>query len=351
MGRIGTDPLVSVVVVCWNSKEHLATCLDSLHRQSYPSVEVIVVDNGSTDGSREYVESAHPWVRVHTIDHNEGYAPANNVGFRVATGEYLVVLNPDTEAEPDFVGGLVDAVNQDGVGLATSRICFFYDRDRVNACGNDIHLTGLGYCRGLGLPANLFDAPDRVASVSGCAFMIRRDVLDRIGGFDDDYFTYVEDSDLSLRANLAGYRIAYAPRSIVYHKYALRMTPQKFYFLERNRRLTLIKNFRWGTLVALLPSLFLTGLLMWTYAVLHGPSYLRAKFRAHVWIYRNWGLVLEKRKRTQALRKVGDRSVIRLLSSTLPPDQVVDPGLFGRIAGIPMNLAYRLLAVPARLFG
>jgi GT2 family glycosyltransferase len=343
--------VVSVVVVCWNSKQHLRTCLEALHRQTYPNVEVIMVDNGSTDGSREYVESAHPWVRVHAIDRNVGYAPANNVGFRVATGEYLVVLNPDTEVEPGFVSELVAAIDQEGVGLATSHICFFDDRDRVNACGNDIHLTGIGTCRGLGQPAGAFDAPARVASVSGCAFMIRRDVLERIGGFDDDYFTYVEDTDLSLRANLAGYRIAYAPRSIVYHKYALRMTPQKFYFIERNRRLTLLKNFRWGTLVVLLPALVLTGLLMWTYAVIHGPSFVRAKLRAHAWIYRNWSLVMEKRRRTQALRKVGDREVIRLLSSTLPADQVIGPGLFGRLAGIPMNLAYRLLAVPGRLFG
>jgi GT2 family glycosyltransferase len=344
-------PLVSVVVVCWNSKEHLPTCLDSLHRQTYPSVEVIVVDNGSTDGSREYVESAHPWVRLRAIDHNLGYAPANNVGLRVATGDYLIVLNPDTEVEPDFVGELVAAVDQRGVGLATSRICFFDDRDRINACGNDIHLTGLGTCRGLGLPAGGFDAPAWVASVSGCAFMIRRDVLDRIGGFDDDYFTYVEDTDLSLRASLAGYRIAYAPRSIVYHKYALRMTPQKFYFIERNRRLTLLKNFRWGTLAALLPPIAMTGLLMWTYAVLHGPAYVSAKLRAHAWIYGNWSLVVEKRRQTQALRKAGDREVIRLLSSTLPADQVVGPGLLGRLAGIPMNLAFRILAVPVRLFG
>jgi GT2 family glycosyltransferase len=344
-------PLVSVVVVCWNSKEHLPTCLGSLHRQTYPSVEVIVVDNGSTDGSREYVESAHPWVRVHAIDRNRGYAPANNAGFGIATGDYLIVINPDTEVEPDFVGELVAAVDQEGVGLATSRICFFDDRDRINASGNGIHVTGLGYCLGLGLPAGDFEKPARVASVSGCAFMIRRDALDRIGGFDDDYFTYVEDTDLSLRANLAGYGIAYAPRSVVYHKYALRMTPRKFYFLERNRRLTLIKNFRWGTLAALLPPLVMTGLLMWTYAVLHGPAYVRAKFQAHAWIYRNWPLVAEKRRRTQALRKVGDREIIRLLSSTLPADQVISPGLFGRLAGIPMNLAFRLLAVPVRLFG
>jgi GT2 family glycosyltransferase len=343
--------MVSVVVVCWNSKQHLPVCLGSLRLQTYPSVEVIVVDNGSTDGSREYVESEHPWVRLHAIDRNVGYAPANNAGFRVAKGEYLVVLNPDTEVEPDFVSELVVAFDQDGVGLATSRICYFDDHDRVNACGNDVHLTGIGFCRGLDQPAGGFDTPAMVASVSGCAFMIRRDVLERIGGFDDDYFTYVEDSDLSLRAHLAGYRIAFAPRSIVYHKYALRMTPQKLYFIERNRRLTLIKNFRWGTLAALLPPLVLTGLLMWTYCVLHGPSYLRAKLAAHLWIYRNWSLVLEKRRRTQALRKVGDREVVRLLSSTLPADQVVGPGLFGRVVGIPMNLAFRLLAVPVRLFG
>jgi GT2 family glycosyltransferase len=344
-------PLVSVVVVCWNSKQHLATCLGSLHRQTYESVEVIVVDNGSTDATREYVESAHPWVRVHAIEKNEGYAAANNTGFRMAKGEYLVVLNPDTEVEPDFVSELVDAVNQDGMGLATSRISLFDEREVINACGNDIHLTGLGTCRGLGLPARDFDSPARVASVSGCAFMIRRDVLDRIGGFDEDYFTYIEDTDLSLRASLAGYRIAYAPKSTVYHKYALRMTPQKLYFIERNRRLTLLKNFRWGTLVALLPPLFMTGLLMWTFALIHGPAYIRAKVQAHVWVYRNWDLVAEKRRRTQALRKAGDREVIRLLSSTLPADQVVGPGRFGRLAGIPMNLAFRLLAIPVRLFG
>jgi GT2 family glycosyltransferase len=344
-------PLVSVVVVCWNAKQHLRDCLDSLHRQTHPSLEVIVVDNGSTDGTSEYVQSTYPWVRLHALDRNTGYAPANNLGFRLAKGEYLVVLNPDTEVEPDFAGELVRAVDQDGVGLATSRICLFDDRARINACGNEIHLTGLGTCRGLGRPAKDFDSAQRVASVSGCAFMIRRDVLDRIGGFDEDYFLYVEDTDLSLRARLAGYGIAYAPKSVVYHKYALRMTPDKFYFIERNRRLTLIKNFRWGTLVALLPPLALTGLLMWTYAVLHGPKFFRAKLQAHVWIYRNWSLVLEKRRRTQMLRQAPDREVVRLLSSELPADQVVGPGLFGRVAGIPMNLAYRLLAVPVRIFG
>ena len=344
-------PLVSVVVVCWNAKQHLPICLASLRRLTYPNVEVIAVDNGSTDGTREYIESEHSWVRVHSLDHNAGYAAANNAGFAAASGQYLVVLNPDTEVEPEFVTALVEAADQDGIGLATSRICFFDDRERVNTCGNDIHMSGLGFCRGLGRPAALFEKCERVAAVSGCAFIIRRDVLETVGGFDDDYFTYTEDSDLSLRASIAGYGIVYAPRSIVYHKYALRMSPRKFYFLERNRRLTLLKNFRWGTLIALLPPVWMTGFLMWVYAISHGPEYVRAKLQAHGWIYSNWGLVLEKRRRTQALRKVGDREVIRLLSSDLPPDQVIGPGLLSRLGGIPLNLAYRLLAVPVRLFG
>ena len=340
---------MSVVVVCTNEKEHLSVCLGSLRHQTHQNLEVILVDNGSTDGSREYVEAEHPWVRIHATGANLGYAPANNAGFAVARGDYLVVLNPDTEVEPSFVSGLLEAFTDDGVGLATSRICLFGERSRVNACGNHVHLTGIGFCRGLGEAVDRYTLPARLASVSGCAFMVRRDVLERIGGFDDDYFIYVEDTDLSLRANLAGYRIAFAPGSIVYHKYRLRMTPRKFYLLERNRRLTLLKNFRWSTLAALLPPIWMTGILMWLYALLHGPAYLRAKVRAHAWIYANWRLILDKRGRTQALRAVGDRDLVMLLSATLPADQVIAPGLLGRLVGVPMNLAYRLSAIPVRL--
>lgn len=350
MQTVGSQ-LVSVIVVCTNEKQHLPVCLASLHRQTHPNVEVIVVDNGSIDGSREYIESAHPWVRIHSAGADLGYARANNAGFSVAGGDYLVVLNPDTEVDPDFVTGLVEAIELTGAGLATSRICFFGDRGVINACGNEVHLTGMGYCRGLGEPVESFDSDAQVASISGCAFMIRRDVLAHIGGFDDDYFMYTEDTDLSIRANAAGYPIVFAPRSIVYHKYSLKMTPGKFFLLERNRRQTLIKNLRWKTLVALLPVIWMTGALMWVYAIIHGPEYLRAKFRAHTWIYRNWSLILAKRRRTQTLRKVGDREVLRLLSSTLPADQVIGPGLFGRLAGLTMNLAYRLLAIPVRIVG
>src|SRR5260370_21781615 len=200
-----SSKLVSVVVVCSNAKQHLAACLESLHRQNYPDVEVIEVDNGSTDGSREYIETAHPWVRIHATGANLGYGPANNAAFRIATGDYLVVLNPDTEVHPDFVTGLVEAIEKQEAGLATSRICLFNERGVINACGNEVHVTGIGYCRGLGEPVERFESGVQVASVSGCAFMIRRDVLAVIGGFFDDFSLCHEDTDLSILSHISGH--------------------------------------------------------------------------------------------------------------------------------------------------
>ena len=347
----GRAPLVSVVVVSWNSRADLPECLDSLRRQSQPNFEVILVDNGSTDGTAEYVRTEHPWVRLHQLDTNLGYAAGNNAGFARATGEYLVVLNPDTEVEPDFVAGLLEAIDKPGMGLATSRICLFDDRSLINTCGNDIHISGLGFCRGLYEPKVEFEESGVVPSISGCAFMIRRAALDRIGGFDADYFVYAEDSDLSLRAALAGFGIAYAPRSIVYHKYALRMNALKFYYLERNRRLTLLKNLSRRTRAALFPATVATALLMWLYALTHGPAYIAAKWRATRWIWANRRVIQQKRRKARAVRRVSDRDVARLLSSALPADQVIGRGRVGHLLGLPVNAAYWLLAVPLRLFG
>jgi GT2 family glycosyltransferase len=343
-------PQVSVIVVCTNEKQHLQDCLGSLSRQSYPRVEIILVDNGSTDASAEYVAASFPEVRIISTGSNLGYAPANNAGFQAARGELLAVLNPDTEVHPDFVRELVEAFDDPGVGLATSRICYFDDRERINTCGNDVHLSGLGYCRGLDEPASRYESPAAVASVSGCAFMVRRALLDKIGSFDAAFFIYLEDTDLSIRAWLAGQEVRYVPGSIVYHKYRLRLTSWKFYLLERNRRVMLLKNFRWATLAALLPCLFLTGLMMWTYAVIRGPRFLGAKLRAHAWIYRHWGEVMAKRGAVQRLRKVSDGQVLKLWRSQLPANQVFGEGAPARLLGPPVNAAFAVLGWPARRF-
>jgi GT2 family glycosyltransferase len=301
--------------------------LPSLVAQTYPSYEILVMDNGSSDGGPEYVEAEFPQVRVFRNGRNLGFVGANHRGFGEARGHLVVLLNPDTEVEPRWLEELIDGLGTDpSVGLATSQIRLFDERDRLNTCGNDIHVTGFGFCRGLGEPPSRYALPERAAAVSGAAFVIRREVLDRIGGFDEDFFLYLEDTDLSFRANLAGYEIRYVPGSIVYHKYRLKLRPQKFFFLERNRIVMLAKNLDAGTLLALSPALLLAEAMTWAHAVLGGREYVAAKLRAYRWLLSNVRGIARRRARVQRLRRVGDRELLDLLSDRVPLDQLMGTG-------------------------
>jgi GT2 family glycosyltransferase len=337
-----------VIVVITNEAGFIPDCLGSLLGQDQPDYEVIVVDNASTDGGPELIEREYARVRLIRNASNLGYVGANNVGFAAASGSVLAVVNPDTRMEPGWLRGLVDAVSDPAIGLATSQALLYDEPGLVNACGNDVHVSGLGFCHGLGRPRDSVRAGP-VAAVSGCGFAIRRDVLDAIGGFDEMFWAYVEDTDLSFRARLAGYQIAYAPASVLFHRYALRMRPAKFFHIERNRRLLLWKNLRVSTLVLLAPALLLGELMMWAFALLRGPAYLREKARADAWLIRERKRWRRARAGAQALRKVGDRDLLPWLTARLDPAQVVGEGGVGRAIGAVATFAFAIAAAPARL--
>ena len=297
-------PPASIIVVNYNGLHHLRKCLPSLLAQDYPGCEVLVIDNASQDGSAEYVRQEFPWVTLLCNQINLGYAAANNQGFRQVTGEFVAVLNPDTQVEPGWLRALVSTLQEDpAAGLATPRILMMDDPGRINACGNDITFTGLTFCRGLDQPAERYAGAETVSAVSGAAFVIKHDVLDQIGGFDEDFFTYYEDTDLSLRAMLAGYKCLYVPEAVVYHKYHFRFGPNKCFYQERNRYLALLKTLRWRTLLALLPSLFISELIAWGYALLQGPACVKSKLRSHWWLVRSFGRIRQGRAQVQALRR------------------------------------------------
>jgi GT2 family glycosyltransferase len=311
-------PKATIVIVNTNELHHLKNCLPTVLSQRYREYEVLIVDNGSTDGSVEYVERKFHQVKVIKNSANLGYAGANNVGFQHGNGDYLVVLNPDTEVEAEWLRELVLALENDPLaGLATSKILLKDDSQRINACGNEISLTGIAVCRGLGESADTYDQPEAVSAVSGAAFAIKRSVLEHIGGFDEVFFMTYEDTDLSLRAALAGYKCIYVPTSVVYHKYAFRFSAQKCFLEERNRFLSWLKVFRWSSLIALLPAMILGEVLTWGYVLMRGPAYVRSKIKSYLWIARNWRQVAEARHRTQALRRVQDKQILSLLSHKL----------------------------------
>lgn len=214
--------VVSVVIPNWNGAHHLTTCLDALRAQTYPQVEIIVVDNASTDGSRALLAERYPDVRVVALPQNRGFTGACNAGMQAATGSIVALLNNDTEAEPSWLGEIVAAfARHPEAGMAASKMLLFDDRTRFHTAGDLYRVDGRLVNRGVWeQDSGQYDREEFVFSACGGAAAYRRGMLDDIGLLDDDFFFSAEDMDLAWRAQLAGYRCIYAPRAVVYHRLA-----------------------------------------------------------------------------------------------------------------------------------
>ena len=327
-----TVPRASVIIVNYNSGHHLERCLPSLLREAGGDSEVILVDNASVDGSTEYVESMFPEVMVIRNQANRGFGHGSNVGARRAKGAHLAFLNPDTVVEAGWLGTLVEALEADPqVGLATSKILLLADPGRINTCGNEMHYTGLTLCRGLGMDHEAYSEPAEVSAVSGAAFAVRKDVYEALGGFDESFFLYMEDTDLSWRARLAGYKCLYVSQSVVHHDYGLHFGPDKTLYQERNRYLMLLKGLRWRTLLILLPALAIAEVITWSFVLLRERRHRTNKLRAYAWIVTHWGQVMRSRRQAQSMRKVPDRDLIADCTHRLAYDQTGE-GIGARLA-------------------
>lgn len=238
---------VSVIIVNWNGRAHLEVCLTSVLQQTLPGVEIVVVDNGSSDDSIAFMrERFGDAVRVVPCSENLGYGAGVNAGIRVARGRYLFALNNDTELDPDCLGALVDTADRyPNAGTCAPKILSFTRRDVIDNVGHLFYPDGLSRGRGrLETDRGQYDAPAEIISPSGCAVLLRRALLSDVGLFDEDYFAYVEDTDLGLRARLAGWTCRAVPSAIVYHKYsasAAEYSPLKAFLVERNRVWTAVK--------------------------------------------------------------------------------------------------------------
>ena len=236
------SPLVSVVVVNWNGQGVLPGCLASLARQIFPDFEVIVVDNGSTDGSIALLESSPLPIRLIQNTENKGFCGANNQGIEAALGKYVALLNNDAEADPGWLAALVQAIGQDRgprCGMVASKILLFDDRKRIDKVGHLIYLDGQNRGRGSGeIDAGQYDELGETLWPDGCAALYSAEMLRQIGGFDEDFFAYADDAELGLRGRIAGWRAIYAPKAVVYHRGGStlgRYSAQRLYLIERNR--------------------------------------------------------------------------------------------------------------------
>lgn len=315
MERRLTNGLVSVVIVTWNSAPFLRRCLAALAAQTHPSIELIHVDNASSDESVAIVrENA---TATHIInDTNRGFSAAVNQAVRIANGEFVLLLNPDAYLEPDYVSALVAALN--GFGMATGKL-LQAESGLIDSKGIRMTHSGRHFDIDQGQPDTRHPTPDtppaEVFGVSGAAAMYRmsfiRDVT--IGGefLDEDFFAFREDADVAWRGRLFGWKAIYVPGAIAHH--VRTVTPEKRRALSpminmhgvKNRFLLRLKNE--GLYLAVRNAPFeLTRDLIVIVAAL---TIERTSLPALTWLWKNRRRIMEKRRAIQSRRRVSDRDL------------------------------------------
>jgi GT2 family glycosyltransferase len=245
-----SDLLVSVVIPTLAADSRLRECVQSLERQTRRDFEVIIVDNSG----KGLVRSRGPsGARVIENRVNAGFGAAINQGLRASTAPYLATLNDDAVAEPRWLESLLAAIERrPDVGMCASQVRL-YGEPRLDSAGMLVARDGSSKQRGHGRPPEDFPVAEEALLPPGSAALYRRSMLEELGGFDDDFFLYCEDTDLGLRARWAGWKCLYVPGAVVEHHYshsAGRASPIKAYYVERNRLFVLAKNFPAGMLLA-----------------------------------------------------------------------------------------------------
>lgn len=246
--------LASIIIVNWNGIGCVRDCLRSVRRQTYAPFEVIVVDNGSTDGSREWLRAnAANSFRLVEFDVNTGFGRGVNAGIRASAGEFIVLLNNDAWADERWLENLVAAAQDVGAGMVASKILFHDRRDVIDKAGHLLYPDGLNRGRGAGeTDTGQYDKDAETLFPDGCAALYRRRMLEEIGLFDEQFFAYGDDAELGLRGRWRGWRCAYAPAARVYHRHSSSLgkySPVKAYLVERNRFWVAVKLLPWPALI------------------------------------------------------------------------------------------------------
>jgi len=244
---------VSVVILNYNGWALTREAINSVLAQRDVELEIIVIDNGSIDGSKEKLsEEFRERIKLILNSENIGFSPANNQGFKVSRGEWIAILNNDAVADPRWLKrSLAKAKTGERVGAVIPKIINFYDRERLDGIGVGFWLDGITRAnyRGEIDSERMDEAKPEI--FSGCACLLLRRMIEQLGGFDEDFFAYSEDTDLGVRARLCGWESVYEPGAIVYHKYSRTTSERggysgfKLYLVERNRLWVLFRYYPW----------------------------------------------------------------------------------------------------------
>ena len=315
------NPLISVVVLNYNAGELLLNCIESIKKSIYKNLEIIVVDNISTDKSQKMCKEKYPDIKLIQNDKNFGYCEGNNIGIREAKGDYIIILNPDTIVESNWIEELLSAYNKFGEGLYQPKILSLNEKQVLQSTGNMLHVFGFGFAKDKGKKDEEIDEKiKKIGSASGTCLFTSRNVLDKVGLLDSFLFLYHDDLDLGWRASQIGINSYYVPKSKIYHveSYSLKWSAKKFYWLERNRKYCLLTHYSKNTYAKMYSSLCLVDLFVWFFYISKG--FLGAKIKAELDIRRNRKFIEAKYQELEKKKIVPDEKLIQEF-----PDEIFVP--------------------------
>ena len=321
MVKNDSSPLVSIIILNYNAGNLLLNCVDSVFKSTYPNFEVLVVDNISTDNS--HIICKEKFEKIHLIKNKEnlGYCEGNNVGIRNADGEFIVILNPDTIVEPDWLNHLMSAYSKFGEGLYQPKFFSLNEKLVLQSTGNMLHIFGFGFARDKGKADDeKIKSVEKINYASGTCLFTSKLVLDKVGLLDPFLFLYHDDLDLGWRAAQIGINSFYVPQSIIYHaeSYSIKWSSKKFYWLERNRKYCLLTHYSKETYAKMRLSLFLVDVCVWLFYLSKG--FLGAKIRAELDIFRNRKDIKIKYNQLEKIKIISDKELIKKF-----PDEIFVP--------------------------
>lgn len=312
------DDKVSVLVLNYNGLDYLNECFSSLFKQTYKNYEIFMVDNCSTDGSQEFVKKHFPRVRIIQFKENLGFTGAYNKAIRMLKEDFIALLNNDTKVDRNWLKELMAVIKKDDkIAICASKILFYDKPKLVNSAGLALTQIGSGFDIGFREDASKFNE-SRFTCASGGALLLRRKAFIDVGGFDPTYFIYFEDTDLSWRLWLYGYRIIFVPTSIVYHKFgafcgSYLHSPMRIYYGQKNRITNILKNFNMQDIIlAFIISVFFDTARIVNFIMKRKVPLIALLFKADMYVVRNIKSILKKRKIVQSNRKISDKELKKL---------------------------------------
>lgn len=315
-------PSVDVVVVAYGPEPWLRRCVEAVLSSEGVDPHVILVDNGGTEG-RAIELGELPGVTLVDPRGNVGFAAGCNIGAAAGSADHVALVNPDAIVEPDALAALVDALRDPEVGIATASVRLADDPDRLNSAGNEIHYLGLSWSGCFGELASAHRERREVTGASGAGMACRRQVWEALGGFDDEFFAYHEDADLSMRCWQRAWKIVYVPEAVVVHRYEFSRNAVKFNLVERNRLVMVATTFGSRHLVVVLPMLVALEVVMLVYAF--RERWWREKLAGYRWLIANRAWLRGRRARIQGARLRDDAAMAERFVAPVDPGNMAIP--------------------------